>query len=623
MKSLRAWVGLCLLDLRRLVRSWRWRILVVLVVALVIGMQRLESFGVGVPADFPGGALGLRLLGCLLAVGAAVLGVDLAGQPAHFRSNEMEQARPASGLVVEGARLFALFIATVPAIALGLFTSQIPVFEATRPLTLTPFVLWALAVAAPLVFSAAGCGLLGRSLARTDAGGAGLALVLLAPLAWFRLWYSQPEDLFTLLSPHLGLLVPRGVLVEDAVVTCGAGLAALGATGLLYRRTQPRTALRQLSPPKRSAFAAIQTAIRGLTAIPRQSGIAELLGCCALVFVGLWVSLPGLAVVGATAAGRPPLVAEAAWRTMRMPGEARDGVVAPPRFLHRRLVLPGNPREPLVVELTLGARGREPQPLAGLTFGPMLVLVEKPDADEGRVEILGEALSASVGMVLRFDPPLDSETPRVVRFTLTPRPEARRHWARAFHERFASWRPVPHWHGDGIEVNYVRPGWRIVREATPYELDAPQLDGREWISGTAQATTHNGRVVLREAIPDLPSGPFAAEVRRVEQVHGELSVALLVLPEHAELAEALQTVYSRRFERLGRAFGPPAAPILFAEVPGAIRDGDAISIPSAWLDRLALRLPDYDDFRAPTAPEFDVFFAQLHRQALQQLFDRT
>jgi hypothetical protein len=621
--SLRVVGGLCLLDLRRLMRSWRWRILAVLVVGLVIGMQQLESFGVGVPADFPGGALGLRLLGCLLAVGAAVLGVDLAGQPAHFGSIEMEQARPASGLLVGMSRQFALFLAGVPVLVLALVASQVPVFSGTWPLTWTPFVLWAAAVGGPLIWSAAGCGLLGRTLARTDAGGAAVALVLLAPLAWFRLWYAQPEDLFTLLSPHLGLLVPRGVLLEDAAITFGAGLATLGATGLLYRQPQPRTALRQLSPPRRSAFGAVASAMRRALAIPRQNGIAAVVGCGVLLVAGGWASLPAGRVVAATLAGRPPLVAEANWRAMRMPDDAREGVVSAPRFLHRRLVLPGVAREPLVVELTLAARGREVQPLAGVSFGPMLGLAGPPVADHGGVEVIGNALSSSVGMILRFDPPLEAQTPRVVRFTLTPRPEARRYWARAFHERFASWRPVPHWHGDGVEVNYVRPGWRIVREATPYELDAPQLHGRQWISGTAQATSRNGRVVLTEDIPDVPSGPFAADVVRIERTHGELAVTWLVLPEHAGLADALQTVYSRRFERLGRAFGPPAAPILFAEVPGVHRHGDSTSIPSAWLDRLALRLADYDDFRAPTAPEFDAFFAQLNRQALQQLFDRT
>ncbi|MDK2971865.1 MAG: hypothetical protein PWP23_1620 [Candidatus Sumerlaeota bacterium] len=618
-----------MLDGKRVLRSGRWRVFVLLELLLGIYLQRREAFpgatgsgfGPGSPADFPGGVLGLQALGVLIAAGALVLAADLAGQPDHYHSSEMEQARPAGGLPVQLARVSAVSFSMALAAALLMAFPFLPLFRSGFPELIAPIPLWFAGVAFPLIVLGAACGVFGRTVAHTEAGALAFGGLLAVPGVWYRLWDSAPGDLFTYASSQLGVLLPMRVLAEDALATAGMGLAALGAAVFLYRVREPRTPVRPGAPVRRSSFPVFRGVAFALAGRLRICGGGNLGVAAVLVVVGGYLVAPVARMDAHVFSGSDPRIQTAQWNAMSEPPGAVDGIVEPPRIVQRRLLLPAAPSDPLIAELTLqSVEGT--QELAAVTFGPLLE-VHSVTASHGAVEVLPRAASRSLGaVVLRFDPPLSETDSTTVSFRLAPEPTARRSWMRAFHPRYATWRFLPLWYGEGMRLRYHFNDWQITRQAAPYALVLPADSPRTWHSGTATEETVEGRVVLSDATPDIPAAPYAARVVRIEETHGDVPVAFVVFPEHAELAKALQTIYGRRFERFGRAFGTPPSVITFHEVPGAAQGG-ATTVPSGILDYLSELLPAYDDYKAPTAPEFDIQFGALQRKALDQVWERN
>jgi len=181
-----AFAGLFALELRRLLRGWRWRAVVLLDVVVALLMARsVPSFGEGSTAFFPGATLGIRALGLLFAAAALVLAVDLAGEADHRRARQALDPRPLSGLLLQLVRLAAVAASlAAPNVALFAF-----------------FFL-------PALLAPPAAGLAARTLTRNDAAAATLGIVLLAPWYWFAFVACEPERLFLSASRILGLLVP-------------------------------------------------------------------------------------------------------------------------------------------------------------------------------------------------------------------------------------------------------------------------------------------------------------------------------------------------------------------------------------------------------------------------------
>ncbi|MBI5155370.1 hypothetical protein HZA57_09050 [Candidatus Poribacteria bacterium] len=605
-------LGLFWLNLKCVLRAWRWRALLAICLVIAYLLERGIGFGEGTAVAFPGGERGVLLFGLLLAVGTAILAVDLAGQVDRHRARQMQDSRPASGLGVQAARLGAVVITGfLVAAAITAFPFLSP-FSKHDGLLLLPSAVFMVAVLAPIVFTAAGAGLLGRSISRTDGGGVLCAAILLSPVLWNRLWVTDPAQIFMTASKGLGILEPAGTLAADALGTVLTGVLMLGLSGFVLRRYEARTPLRLLEPPRHSAIPALRRALASLGVASRGFGwnaVASL----ALVLAGTW----GAHRI-ATERAMPTMNPD--WNRMTEPSGAVHGTVYPPRIAARSFNLTGGDRPTLLAELQLKSALGGPQELAGLTFGPALEVTGVERLGGGTAAVASGAVNEGLhAMVVRFDPPLGEE-PSGLRVTLRPTRAGLRAWEKTRHPVYASFHSLPLWFGEGVLLRYAFNEFRVVEQAAPFDIRLPDVSPRQWVCGSAAVVSEAGVAKLNQPRAGRPTGLFAARLATARSDASGLDVRFVVLPEHEELAKALHVAFERRFERLFRAFGPSADPLVFYEVP-AQTTSDPMAVTSASLDRLETLLEKYSDPdpELTTAPEFDKEFARLHAGALEAI----
>lgn len=622
MHAVRIIAGLTWIELRRLVRGWRWRAFAAMVLALCYVMDRGDGFGEGARVAFPGGPVGVFLFGLLFGVGAMVMGADIAGQPDRHRARLLLDARPIGGVAVPASRWMAVVGGLVP---LALLTSAWP-FLLHRPLPLAvPSLLATGLVLAPLVAAGAGAGLAGRRWVRSDAGGFLLGGLLLAPTLIYRLVVAEPNALFTEYSAGLGLLVPWPVALNDAAVCVAWGGALAMAAGLGMPGRNPRTLLSTLDPPTRPRLGGAARLAHTLREAARVRPATMAAGAVALGLVGFSAGPSGNAVYDVVL--RPTLAAEDELRaTLALPAE-NDGRLAAPRIVARRIVWAPDEEAPLTVELDLLAPTATPQAQAVVTFGRTLVWRDATVvAPAGARAAASEPLAATSGLpmrVLTFAPPLDEATTTTLVVSLAPDQRGHgRAWARTRHPVYATFRDLPLWYGEGVLIDTRRSTFAVGRSLAPFRIELPGRGDQRWFCGSAtedKPADSPDRVILSQSASGVPEALFAAAMVEIARPPGPgMDFRFVVEERRRPLAEALLTAWGPRLDLVQRALGPPPSPIVFHETPGQV-GAQPLSLASAQLDTLEALLPKYEDFDAPTAPVFDAAFSQHHRVVIEQM----
>ncbi len=611
--------GLVWLNAKCLMRSWRWRAFAAIGLGLAFFFSRGEEFGAGSLALFPGGAFGVNLFTAMIVFGTMILAVDLASQPEDARARFTVDCTPAPGLVVQSARALAITLVVFPlALAIVFFPFLPWLHEVESPLWM-PSIVYLACVIFPLIWISATAGIAARALVRNDVGAMALGLIVATVACCYTLFYVDVLRIFLSASRTIGVFVPTSVLVQDAVVELLAGVCFLGLSALALRPPPLKTPVASIDPPRASGIPLFGRLGYWLAAIFRRP---TLFGILALTF--FLVGSAGLAQIGRWAAGAlydaSPLAAASFWETLREPSGSVAGIVQPPRIRSRQLTLPSTFDQGFSVTMTLDSITEDPQSVAALSFGPTLGVTGLRSLEGNtQVELLQSVETPEGNIALfRFSPPLDRNRPGAVTFDLEPTAAGSRRWAEARHPRFVSLARVPLWYGEGVRVDFRRQQILFTTQPAPYELEVPAFEDLKWHAGTMNFKKTDAGWSGSQTNADLPVGLVAGDYVEVpSNPDAELDVRMLVFPEHRDLAEALQTIYTVRFHRLFRAFGPASASMTFYEIPGE-EIADLFALSSSTLDELQGELEKYGSFEENSAWKFDQAFARFNRAIIEE-----
>lgn len=617
-----AFAGLFALEMRRLLRGWRWRATMLLAVAVSVLLARFgPDFGEGATVFFPGAAMGIRALGLLFAAGGLVLAIDLGGEADHRRARQALDARPASGLLLQSVRLatVAASLAVPAALACVLPPLLARTAEGGEAVLFAPNAALLAFFFVPALLVPPAAGLAARSLAPNDAAAATLGVVLLAPWYWFAFVGRAPQELFLSASRILGLLVPFGTMLSGALAMMAPAGPLLALAALNVRARRGTTPLRSMDPP----LPARLLLARRIAASLRPRGrlaTGSALAAVALAAIGApgTLHVARLAVEALTLP--PPRAIAADWSRMRAPAGAERGIVRAPSILGRTVRVESLDDARIEVVLELAPFGDAEQTLAALTFGPACRVAALERLGGGSAATEPDAASPHLhATVLRFDPPLRPDETTSLRVALEPSERAAEGWRRLRHPTYATFQNMPLWYGAGMTIRYAFSDFAVFDQAAPFALDLPSVAPRAWVAAGRTAEDSQGRAHLAAANAASLQTLFAASVATVESPEGAaLAVRFVVFPEHEATARALHVVYEGRFERLARAFGAAREPFAFVEVPSS-SPADPFALSSGTLDLLTALLPEHDDLRAPTAWRFEEPFARMHRAIVESV----
>lgn len=600
--------GLFAIELKRLVRGWRWRGLLVLSLVAAWWFSRGEMFGEGAIVYFPGGPRLVIAAFSVWCAAAVVLGAEVWGAVDRARAHRLVETRLRRPVEYLAAGWLAVVLALLPVMIAATMWPSIGYWRADLPVHWTPPLLALLVIGLPLAMMGAAAGVLGRIVGRTDFAGIAAGLGLAAGPAWVRLVLSEPIDIFIRSDQGIGSLVATPVLVQDAL-QCGAlAFAYLGAAILLLPRqriaTAPAGSVPTLSLAAAWALARVRITSRGTMA------------------VGLVLLVAGAPALWSTLRARPFPVAVFDFTRMAEPPGMVRGALPAARIVAREVTFGATPETPLEIRLLVAANGADPQTAAALSFG-LAHRVAEARAETGAVAIhpIDERGETAI-TVLRFDPPLDGEA-RAVVLRLVPRPEALRRWSRGWHHRFRSFDGVGPWWGVAVAMNYAAGELRIADSPSPYLLRLPEAGGDlVWVSRTAEATRSGESVTLTERRPDLPASLVAAPLVAVRGRDTSFPIEWRVFARHERLAKDFPAIYSESLRRLRRVFGGAFAPIPLYEVPGQ-SSADPLAMPSSVLEELAAALPFFNDMDNSSAPLFDERQKTWHRGLVERVVSRA
>lgn len=600
--------GLFAIELKRLLRGWRWRGLLGLSLIAAWWFSRGEMFGEGAIVYFPGGPRLVVAAFSVWSAAAVLLGAEVWGGVERARAHRLVETRLRRPVEYLAAGWLAVVLALVPVMAAATMWPSIGYWRADLPVYWTPPLLALLVVGLPLAMMGAAAGVLGRILGRTDFAGIAAGLALAAGPAWVRLVFSEPIDIFIRSDQGIGSLVATPVLVQDALQCAAIAFAYLGVAILLLPRqriaTPPTGAVPTLSIALAWALARVRITSRGTLA------------------VALLLLAAGAPAVWSTLQARAFPVAVLDFTRMAEPPGTVRGVLPAARIIAREITFGATPETPLEIRLLIAAGGADPQPSAALSFG-LAHRVAEARAESGAVEVfpIDEAGETAI-TVLRFDPPLDAEA-RAVVLRLAPRPEALRRWSRGWHHRFRSFDGVGPWWGVAVAMDYAAGELRVSDSPSPYLLRLPEPGGDlVWVSRTAEATRSGEQVTLTERRPDLPASLVAAPLVRVPGREGSFPIEWRVFARHERLAREFPAIYAESLRRLRRVFGGGFPPIPLYEVPGQ-GSGDPLAMPSSVLEELSAALPFFSDVDNSSAPLFDERQKTWHRGIVERVVSRA
>src|SRR5690606_34411945 len=140
-------------------------------------------------------------------------------------------------------------------------------------------------------------------------------------------------EMFLLSSANIGILVPRGLLITEALLTAGCGLLYLGAGGMLIPLSRPRT-------PSAAAPRFLSIKVPGIVlflnrigAVARKAQGFNTLACGLLMVAGIWALVPVLEAI-------PRGSGTVRWGSLSAPPGTDRGVISPVRIHHRAASIP-------------------------------------------------------------------------------------------------------------------------------------------------------------------------------------------------------------------------------------------------------------------------------------------
>lgn len=604
------------LELRRILRGWRWRGLLVVAGAAAIVLSRGEMFGYAAAVFFPGGRLGATIAPFVLGLGALVLGAEGWGGLERARASRLAASRLSQPFEFVVSRILAVFASIM---IIAVFVAAWPVLGAWRgglEVLVAPSVMYLLGVVAPLAACGAASGLFGRIAAGGDTSGIVLGAAALAPALWFRMAVSEPLDVFVRVSLQLGTLVPTEVIARDAAITACCALPFAGLAVLLLPPQRPRTALASGRLDKRAALATVVSLRHRCLARIRQAGLAA--------------AVPSLLLVGAgapafvsAALSRPFPSASIDWTRSAEPTGTSGGRIPAARVLRREVRLGRTPADRVTARISVAsAAPGTSQAVAAMTFGPALRVVSI--TREGGSARVVEAIAPEDARILTiaFDPPLTgAPTPLTIELEVDPR--ARRRWERGYAPGFRSFAGIESWWGEPVEVNFSAMTAGIVTRPAPFRIELPDAGGMEWVCGSSRGRKGaDGGFVIESELPGVPASLLAARLQETRHPRAELDLAWLAFPERERLLRSFPEVYRDALGRIERLFGPQEHRLLFYEVP-LQETTDLMAMPSAVLDRLQFALPRFRDWDSPSEQEFDEAFRPWNLGLVTSIVERS
>ncbi len=604
------------LELRRIVRGWRWRGLFVVLGAAAVVLSRGEMFGYAAAVFFPGGRQGALLAPFIIGLVALVLGAASWGGLERARAGRLAASRLSHPFEFVAARLVAV-AASIMLIAF--FVAAWPLLGAWRgglEVLPMPSALYLCAVIAPVVACGAASGMFGRIAAGGDTTGIALGAIAFAPALWFRMAVSDPLDLFLRVSLQLGTLVPAEVIARDASITL---LCALPLAGLAVLFLPPQRGRTPLSSGRLDRVSRLATLVRlrdWMTGRLRQAG--ALAAGLSLVLVAL-----GAPALVTAARSRPYPAQSIDWSRAGEPAGASGGRLPAVRVLHRDLSLGPSAESAVRARIALSSPGAAPQVSAALTFGPALRAVSVARLDGGTARISGRVAPGDSHIAtIEFDPPL-SATTTTIELSLEVDPRARRRWERGYAPGFRSFAGIESWWGEPVELDFVNSVARTVGRPSTFRVEIPAAPGMDWVCGAARGRDAGpGRVAIESDLPSNPGSLLAARLTETPHPHAGLRLAWLAFPERERLMRSFPEVYRDALGRIERLFGEQRHPLQFYEVP-LQETADLMAMPSAVLDRLEFALPRFRDWDSPSEAEFDEAFKPWNLGLVAEIINRS
>jgi len=566
-----AFAALVLIESRRALRGWRWRVLAIATPFAAWWLNRGDGFGPGASVHFPGGPDAMMPFVVLVAAAAAILGIDAIACWERGRSGALLQ----QALERPMAQLFASAISIVallgPLMALYILWPTIGVWRAGGSPLLGPSFAFMIFVSLPFCLLGVASGLLARVVMRHDALAMLIAGGLLtAPLLAQSM--AAPSDLLTLASPRLGILLPVNLILRDALV-----YTALAGGMLLLASSMIRTIRIDEAGGKSRSFLMM---LRTHTKLGGGVHVASLAGLFLVLTIGI--------------VGFGPAV-----RSVLPNSEALPLSSAPAFILERRITMSKD--APLQVTLVYTSDSTD---TLAFTFGPALTVEDASAGSWSVSDVRG------FGEVLLVEP--GESAPLEV--TLTPRPGSRL-WATSWHPAIHRFGALGPWWGEPVWLSSDGP--EVHEAPSVYTVVVPKVPLLEWTCGAALISELGETVSVRADHPGLPTSLVAAPYQEFCAETDHLDLCARLLDSRGTFGSQFLRLYSEEIGRLGRAF-PQKASIYLYEVPEQ-SPTDPLAIPSAQLDRLPLLLPMLEDYENPSRPEFVRFFQPIHRAAVRQL----
>lgn len=603
------------LELRRLLRGWRWRGLAVLVIPATALLSRGEMFGYAASVFYPGGELGALVSAGVFALAGVVFGVDAWGGADRHRAARLLESKLVHPAEVLLSRIAAAFVGLT---ALALLSALWPVIGAWRadyPVLWGPPFIFVACILAPLILAGTAGGFLARVLSSGDTGGMGIGMLFAAPAVWFRLFVADPLDVFQRVSLQLGSLVPTDQLVRDFVLTFGWGIALAGLTILCVPRRRPSTALASGKLDRLSRIAWTKGRVQTIVGRIRQVPAGSLVAAVILIAVGA----PAMVALSEE---RPFPSARIDWTRMVEPPGLTRGLLPPASIESRSVRISAEANGGVTMELGLRSSTNGNQNSFALTFGPALVPSEFT-SDRRKLEWLQNSTSPESQLyLLTIDPPLTPDATTTISVTLDVAEHAMRRWRRGYADNYRSFAEVPSWWGESAVIDFVDNRAVVIRQRARLVAELPRLDGLTWINRGVSAVREADRDMLVSRLPTVPSSLQAATLHRQEDTTGSLSLSWLAFPERRRLLQNFPTIYRNPLARIERAFGPQDTPLVFYEVPTQASD-DLMAMPSPVLDRLTYALPRYRDWDFPSDAEFDSAFIRWNRGLISEIVLRS
>lgn len=589
----------------RTLRSWRWRAAFAAMLGAAYWFGTGTGFGEGAAVFFPGGPVGVRAFTIALAGVALLLGIDVQSQWDRQRARKLLESRIASSWSIVNARALAATVAgSIIALVIA-FAAPLLALRGGGLVLWEPTILYLLLTALPTIWIGVTSGMLARTWLRSDLAAMVLGAAALAPLLYWVLSVTPPEDFFLLASRSLGVLLPTDLLILYALPMGAVSLTMLGLT--IFSTPAPR--LRSMLGARLPLISKLL--LRTGTQWRQHSRWQRLLVAATLVCGA--TALPLIVVLWP----RTLVVFDA--ESAREPEGTADSVIAPVEVRHRMLQFD---KHIALSEAMLEIYPlRETAALAAFDFGPYLRAVAVKSETEQTVTLVdGAAGARGTACVVRFDPPMRRGERTLLRVAFLRSPASVLAWQRAAHPAFFRFTSLGTWYGEPLAINYRTR--EVLRGSTPSPTTflLPDPGGLTWSLGAQKAERVLDGWFLNVTGAVDPSRLIAGRMVSVPAPDPALGdVSFQLLASRDTLAQQLHRIYDAPLRRLHRLLGPQAMALAMVEVPEQ-NPANPLAISSATLDRLESLLLNFNTYEAPTAPEFYRTFVPLYAALLREGF---